>query len=234
MRPTESGPDTTTGPTIDMDAVRQRIADRRSRFGLAEETLADRAGMAPAYFQHVIEAGPLFDPGGLQRIAAALGMTYEDLLDGPIDPPPGRSAPSGHPALIRLTEAECRDRIGDRGVGRIALPADAGPVVLPVNYTVDGGTVVYRTAPHTVAAVLPGSPVSFQVDRIDERTRRGWSVLITGAAEHVTDPAAVAQLERRPGAEPWAGGDRPVWIRIRPDHITGRRIGAVSAEGRLE
>jgi nitroimidazol reductase NimA-like FMN-containing flavoprotein (pyridoxamine 5'-phosphate oxidase superfamily) len=162
-------------------------------------------------------------------------MTYRELLEGPAEPPPGRSAPAGRPALVRLTEAECRERLGERGVGRVALRADAGPVVVvPVNYAVDAGTVVYRTAPHTVAAVPPGAPVSFQVDRIDERTSRGWSVLITGTAERVTDPAAVAELERRPGAEPWAGGVRPVWVRIRPDHVTGRRIGSVSTEGRLE
>lgn len=218
---------------IDMRAVRRRIADRRDQLGLSEAALANQAGMSPLYLRHLTEAGPPFDAGGLIRIAAVLRMTYRELLDGPADAPPGQSEAPAHPALVHLTETECWEKVGARGVGRIAVPAEPSPVVVPVNYTVDARTFVYRTAPHGVAAVPHGSPLSFQVDRIDDRTREGWSVLVTGTAEHLTDPDTIRRLEDRSGAEPWAGGSRPLWIRIRPEGITGRRIGTIAPDGHV-
>lgn len=63
---------------------------------------------------------------------------------------------------------------------------------------------------------------------MDERLSQGWSVLISGTAERVDDPAAVRALAARAATEPWAGGDRPLWIRVRPGNVTGRRITIMS------
>ncbi|MEV4612462.1 pyridoxamine 5'-phosphate oxidase family protein [Kitasatospora sp. NPDC049258] len=219
---------------VDLPAVRRRITERSEQLGFGEPELAKSAGMDPSYLRRVTQAGPQFDADGLRRIAAALGVTYRELLEGPADPPPGGSgSPPEHPVLVRLTESECWQKVGPRGVGRIALAAEPSPVVVPVNYTVDAGTIVYRTAPDGVAALAPDTPVSFQVDRIDDRTGTGWSVLITGTAERVDDPQAVRVIEERPGTSPWAGGRRPLWVRVRPQGITGRRIGTVGPDGRL-
>ncbi|MER8185245.1 pyridoxamine 5'-phosphate oxidase family protein [Kitasatospora sp. NPDC094015] len=225
-------------PPVDLAAVRRRIADTRDRLGIGEPELAKRAGMDPRYLRRVTEAGPQFDADGLRRVAAALGVDYRDLLDGPADPSPGHTGrPAGHPpgqaALLRLTEQECWQKVGPRGIGRIAVAAAPSPLVVPVNYATDAGTVVYRTAPGGVAALAPGTRASFQVDRIDDRTGTGWSVLVTGTAERIEDPEAVRTVERHGGAEPWAGGKRPLWIRIRPQGITGRRIGTVGPDGHL-
>jgi nitroimidazol reductase NimA-like FMN-containing flavoprotein (pyridoxamine 5'-phosphate oxidase superfamily) len=205
----------------------RRIGERRLQLGLSENALATQAGMAPRYLQHLLQAGPDFDPGGFLRIAAVLRLTYEDLLEGRSDLPPGQSGPGERPALIRLTTAECWDRLGARGVGRIALPVQPGPAVFPVNYTVDAQAILYRTAAEGAAAPETGTEVSFQVDRVDDRLSQGWSVLVTGAAERIDDPVAVRGLTERHAVEPWAGGNRPLWIRIRPRDISGRRIGSM-------
>ncbi|MEE4543845.1 pyridoxamine 5'-phosphate oxidase family protein [Streptomyces sp. V4-01] len=213
--------------TPDPRVLAHRIADRRLQLGLSESALATQAGMAPRYLQHLLAAGVDFDPAGLRRIAWVLQLTYDELLGGRTDLPPGQSGPSEHPALFRLTTPECWDRIGIRGVGRVAVAADPAPTVFPVNYAVDHHSIVYRTAPGEATAPDSGSPVSFEIDHLDDRAGRGWSVLVTGTAERIDDPVSVRRLHERHSAEPWAGGDRDLWIRILPEMVGGRRIGSL-------
>lgn len=206
------------------DPVVRRVAERRAQLGLSESALSTRAAMSPRYLQHLLDAGPEFDPGGLVRVAAALDLTYQELLEGRRDPPPGQAEAGARPVLAQLSTAECWDKLGTHGVGRIAVPVQQeGPEVLPVNYLVDEGTVVYRTEPGGPARPAPGEGVSFQVDQIDDHLSHGWSVLLTGSAEHVEGGAEADRLSAQ-APEPWAGGDRPVWVRVRPKSVTGRRI----------
>ncbi len=216
-------PDLEAVERADRAAVARRIVERRDELGLNEQVLAYRAAMAPQYLRHLLEAGPAFDPAAFVRIAAALRTTWPALLEGRPDAPPGQSDPGPRPLLFHLTEPECWGLIGTRGVGRIALNAEPGPAVFPVNYAVDARTIVYRTAPRA-AAPPDGAKVSFQVDHIDDHLRQGWSCLILGEARHVDDPAESERLSALPGTTPWAGGHRALWVRIRPDEITGRRI----------
>lgn len=209
---------------FDPAAVGRRAAQRRTQLGLSEGTLATRAGMSPHYMRQVLGQGPDFDRGGFLRIAAALGLTYHELLEGRRDMPPGQTGPAPRPVLARLSEGQCWDRLGTHGVGRIALPVHPGPVVLPVNYAVDAHSIVYRAQPGAVTAPETGTEVSFQVDWLDDRTSQGWTVLITGTAEHVDDADAVRRLADRHAVEPWVGENRTVWMRVRPHTVTGRRI----------
>ncbi|MEV0537726.1 pyridoxamine 5'-phosphate oxidase family protein [Kitasatospora sp. NPDC050463] len=201
-----------------------RIDVRRRQLGLTEAELAERVGMSPLYFRHLLDLGTDFSPSGFLHIATALGMTYQELVEGRTDAPPGQPGASAHPVLMRLTADECWELLGTHGIGRIALPVHPGPSVFPVNYLVDGDTVVYRTDPAGAAVAEPGGEVSFQVDHIDEHRRDGWSVLIVGTAEHVTDTASNQRLAEQPGCEPWAGGVRSLWIRVIPAKVSGRRI----------
>ncbi|MFB7616805.1 pyridoxamine 5'-phosphate oxidase family protein [Kitasatospora sp. NPDC056181] len=215
------GADLPAGPA----GVARRVVRRRDQLGLSEETLAREAAMAPAYLRHLLEAGPEFDPPAFVRIAAALRTTWPELLEGREDAPPGQPTPGPHPLLAHLSAPECWELIGTHGIGRIGLPVQPAPAVYPVNYAVDGGAVVYRTARGGAAAPSDGSKVSFQVDRIDDHRSRGWSVLIVGEARHVDDPDEERRLSALPGATPWAGGSRPLWVRVGAEEITGRRIG---------
>jgi nitroimidazol reductase NimA-like FMN-containing flavoprotein (pyridoxamine 5'-phosphate oxidase superfamily) len=211
----------------DPRVLARRVAERRLQLGLSEGALATQAGMAPRYLQHLLSAGVDFDPSGFVRIAAALHLSYDDLLEGRMEMPPGQGEPVEHPALIHLTVLECWDRLGTRGVGRIALPVQPGPAVFPVNYAVDVQSIVYRTEPGGAAAPASGTAVAFEVDRVDDHVSQGWSVLLTGTAEHVDDPPTSQRLTESHTVEPWAGGDHPLWIRVRPDSVSGRRIGAL-------
>lgn len=133
-------------------------------------------------------------------------------------------APAGLPHLEKLDRDDCLRLISPGGVGRIAFTHPGGPVILPVNYTVEQGAVLFRTAlggpmDADLRTGVNGADfmVAFEVDRIDERTREGWSVLIRGGAHHVTGDV-------HKEVETWAGGERPLYIRIEPVEISGRRI----------
>jgi nitroimidazol reductase NimA-like FMN-containing flavoprotein (pyridoxamine 5'-phosphate oxidase superfamily) len=99
---------------------------------------------------------------------------------------------------------------------------------MPVNYGMLGGDIVFRTSEsgRVAAATRPGSLVSFSVDRIDDALAEGWSVLASGAAAIIPDPAGRA-VAARLGIEPWAGGQRDLVVRLTPREITGRRLRAV-------
>lgn len=203
----------------------RRIALRREELGLNREEAAHRAGMASSYLQY-LEEQPTAAPGvsTLLRLAGALETTVLELTGGDVDLPPGLGQAGRHPKFTELSSQECRDLLSTHGVGRLALPTDSGPVIVPLNYGVVEEAIVFRTAPGTVPAQATGSQVAFEVDRIDAAFSQGWSVLVCGHASAVTDPDSVRRLEEQAYSKPWAGGQRDLWIRIDPLSITGRRI----------
>jgi uncharacterized protein len=125
--------------------------------------------------------------------------------------------------LEQLDEGECLRLLGHCALGRLAVVLDARPVVFPVNFALDGRAVVFRTNEGTKLYAARHGVVAFECDAVDRVYRTGWSVLVSGDAELVDDPAETARLERLPLA-PWSAAPKPVWVRIRPRTITGRRI----------
>jgi nitroimidazol reductase NimA-like FMN-containing flavoprotein (pyridoxamine 5'-phosphate oxidase superfamily) len=128
-----------------------------------------------------------------------------------------------------LDEAECLRLIAPGGIGRIAYHGRFGPAVLPVNYRLHEGAVVFRTAAHSAldedlqtGIRNADYQVAFEIDELDAGGRQGWSVLIQGPAHHVPEEERAAAM--RAGVESWPTGDRELFVRIVPNHITGRRI----------
>jgi nitroimidazol reductase NimA-like FMN-containing flavoprotein (pyridoxamine 5'-phosphate oxidase superfamily) len=129
-----------------------------------------------------------------------------------------------------LGEAECLRLIAPGGIGRLAFPGRFDLTVLPVNYVVHDGAILFRTAQagSTDEDLRTGIEhaeyrVAFEVDDFDRESHEGWSVLIQGPAHHIDDPAEQEDALAL-GVEPWAGGDREHFIRISPTRISGRRI----------
>jgi uncharacterized protein len=109
-------------------------------------------------------------------------------------------------------------------VGRLGLLVDGRPLILPVNYMVDRGTIVFCTAGGTkLNAMVGGAEVAFEVDEHRSLRHSGWSVLVRGRAEIVTDEPDLAHLRAGP-LRPWAKGARANWVRIPLDELSGRRI----------
>lgn len=146
----------------------------------------------------------------------------------------GQDAPTAAPdlefptadrhVLQELSPAECFDLLEPGGVGRIGFASAEGIMMLPVNFVLAGKTVVFRTAPDTLLALYANAQVSFEVDRLDEARRMGWSVLVHGRAHEVSDERELKRIERNTPPEPWADGARDVYVRVTPTVISGRRI----------
>ncbi|MGY1725739.1 pyridoxamine 5'-phosphate oxidase family protein [Geodermatophilus sp. SYSU D01062] len=130
------------------------------------------------------------------------------------------------PTLQEIPVEECHRLLATQEIGRLGVNAEHHPLIFPVNYAMDGTTIVIRTAPGTKLAAAEHANVSFEVDEIDRRTRSGWSVLVRGVAE-VVGPEHRADLVARTrgtGLEPWAPGEHGHWVRLIPTAVTGRRI----------
>lgn len=135
--------------------------------------------------------------------------------------------------LRELGHDECLGRLSghEARVGRLAFVADGFPVVLPVNYTMHRGDVVFRTAIGTkLDHVRRGEPVAFEVDEVDPTWRAGWSVLVQGTAHEVGDLAEVSALQRV-RLPTWAAGRRDRFVRIAAERMTGREIVVADGEG---
>jgi len=131
--------------------------------------------------------------------------------------------------ITALDEAECLRLIAPGGIGRIAYQSRFGPAVLPVNYKLYDGAVVFRTVRHSAldedlqtGIANAEYLVAFEIDELDMIGRQGWSVLIQGSAHHVSEAERASAVEA--GVESWAGGERDLFVRIVPSRITGRRI----------
>jgi hypothetical protein len=131
--------------------------------------------------------------------------------------------PTDHAGLEVLPFDECVRLLATVPVGRVGFLADGEVVILPVNHVVDGHDIIFRTDTGTKLSVLgEKSPTGFEADSYDERTRSGWSVVLTGRTEVVDDDDEIMRLGGL-GLRSWGGAEHPYWIRLRPASVTGRR-----------
>jgi uncharacterized protein len=125
-----------------------------------------------------------------------------------------------------LSEDECLTLMRTQEIGRLGILAERDPLIIPVNYGLDGRTIVLRLDQATKLAITQDANMAFEIDEIDRSNRTGWSVLVRGLAEEIT-PAHRAELIERSesaGVHPWAPGEHGHWVRLVPRTITGRRI----------
>jgi nitroimidazol reductase NimA-like FMN-containing flavoprotein (pyridoxamine 5'-phosphate oxidase superfamily) len=124
-----------------------------------------------------------------------------------------------------LPEDKCLQLLGCRSVGCIAVVRDNQPLIFPVNYILEGRTVVFRTDPGTKLTWATHGHVAFEIESIDLFYREGWSVLVQGLGEEITDaPDTWSEHIRARVLVPWGGGAKDHWVAIASPVISGRRI----------
>jgi nitroimidazol reductase NimA-like FMN-containing flavoprotein (pyridoxamine 5'-phosphate oxidase superfamily) len=124
-----------------------------------------------------------------------------------------------------LERQECLRLLAKVPVGRIVHTRGALPAVLPVNFSLDhDGSVLLRTsAASELVRAVDGAVVAFEADEVDAVTHSGWSVVVTGEATVVTDPAERERLART-GPPSWVPSPEEVFVRIEPELVTGREL----------
>lgn len=132
--------------------------------------------------------------------------------------------------LTELGRDECLRLLSATTVGRVVVvrPVEDMPVIRPVNYAFDAASqsVVFRCIPGTkFASLMRASRAWFEIDDIDADRRTGWSVIVGGVTEVVTQPAEVGRLDAI-GVDSWIAGQDAEWVRIRARVVSGRRVRA--------
>lgn len=124
-----------------------------------------------------------------------------------------------------LSEVQCWEKLHSHDTGRVGFVHHGRVMILPVNYLVHDHAVYFRTS----LEGLLGAPVarmqtSFQIDDARADRSEGWSVLVSGSSSHVVERELLTRLWGQMTAEPWAGGDRGLFICIQPSIVTGKHV----------
>ncbi|MFT8395225.1 pyridoxamine 5'-phosphate oxidase family protein [Propionibacterium sp.] len=108
----------------------------------------------------------------------------------------------------------------DTTIGRLAVVTNGVPEIFPVNFAVDGRTIVFRTTVGTKLHELTlYSSVVFEADRWEEKA--GWSVIVHGEARVFDDDAEIQRAGELLEI-PWQTDVEAEFVRIIPSEITCR------------
>jgi nitroimidazol reductase NimA-like FMN-containing flavoprotein (pyridoxamine 5'-phosphate oxidase superfamily) len=129
-------------------------------------------------------------------------------------------------SLEDLEAAECWRLLATQPVGRIAVILGHYPLVFPVNFALEGRSIIFRTGAGTKLWAVGRSNVTFEADELDPDHHAGWSVMVKGTAQEISveNSPSVANRSRLAGAAPWAPGSRCRLVRVTADQVSGRRI----------
>jgi uncharacterized protein len=128
-------------------------------------------------------------------------------------------------AIENLDRETCLALLTTVSIGRVGWATQEGrAMILPVNFVVDGDTIVFSTSEgDKLDAVREGRALTFEVDDVELALQAGWSVLVVGYPEVITDPAQVHRIERLHLAA-WVSLPDRVFARIPAAEISGRRL----------
>ena len=115
-----------------------------------------------------------------------------------------------------IPEYRCWQLLATASVGRLALSVRALPVILPVQYHLDGRSLLVCLGHHQIPErSLNQTIIAFTADAIDPATRSGWSVQVQGQS------AIPQRLDVDTACGQPAAGQL---VQIRSGTITGHRV----------
>jgi nitroimidazol reductase NimA-like FMN-containing flavoprotein (pyridoxamine 5'-phosphate oxidase superfamily) len=125
--------------------------------------------------------------------------------------------------IMDLDRDEALRLLAAKKVGRLGFLHEGSPMIMPMNFTLADERIVFRTLAHGAAARAVTTAVAFEVDDIDDFLEAGWSVVVTGTAELLTEEE-LARLRGDNAPDPWAEGPRTLFVAIPIDQVTGRQL----------
>lgn len=124
--------------------------------------------------------------------------------------------------ITRIGSDECWRLLQRAEVGALATVAQGRPDLFPINYLVDGHTLLFRSAPGTKVEELEiNHHAAFLAQGQD--ADGAWSVVLRGQIDMLTDQVEVVgsgalELVTR------APGSKRVFMRLTPSSVEGRRV----------
>lgn len=121
-----------------------------------------------------------------------------------------------------LEAAECWELLRTKRVGRLVTHVGDVVDIFPINYVVDGESIVIRTAEGTkLTEMTISSGVLFEID--DYSDQEAWSVVVRGKARQLVNDAEVAAADQLP-LRPMVPTLKRVYVRIEATSVSGRRF----------
>lgn len=134
---------------------------------------------------------------------------------------------STEPGAEILSEAICWERLRKTSIGRLGVHHEGQPAIYPINYLVDGSSIVFRTRQDSKIYQAPRlERVAFEIDGLEPRQDNVWSVLVKGFGRFIDSHQEIAEVDELP-LHPWVDAERSAWVRITPVEVTGRRFHVV-------
>ena len=126
-----------------------------------------------------------------------------------------------HPEALRSDQ--CAELLASGGLGRLAVSSGALPAIYSVFFSVLDDHIVVRLSPAwAVAKEADSAVVAFSVDKADQDAG-GWTVMVQGVAEMVSDPLSVIRMRSLP-LPSWSDNpDDDVFLSIAVTKLTGAR-----------
>jgi hypothetical protein len=111
--------------------------------------------------------------------------------------------------------------------GRLAVVDDGQPVIVVLNYALDGEDVVFRTREDSRIAQLTRDERTvsavFEVDSAYPSQRSGWSVIARGSLVRERNPERRRKV--RSQITTWAEGEHDAILCLRVHELTGNHVG---------
>lgn len=139
--------------------------------------------------------------------------------------------PEAAGAVEKLSVEQCRRLLESAEVGRLAMAVAGDVDVFPVNFVVDGDSVVFRTAEGTkLLEVVMAGRVAFEADGYDPEGGLAWSVVLKGRAEEIERFEEIYRAQGLP-LFPWNAAPKERFVRVRAESVSGRRFRVVRPQG---
>ena len=120
-----------------------------------------------------------------------------------------------------LSLEECWELLELEEFGRLAYRLVEEVHMVPINYAVDAGTLLFRTASgNKLLAAALHSDVAFEIDWHDDRA--AWSVLVRGELRRLNEDEQHRADELL--VQPWVPTPKYDVVELRPVAVTGRRF----------
>ncbi len=132
-------------------------------------------------------------------------------------------------SFAELDDRECLELLGREPVGRVGITVGSLPVILPVNFAIIDGFIVFHTSRGTkLRAATANHVVAFEVDSYGDDGTSGWSVLVQGIACTITEPEEAQPLLAALGVRSEVADSPGAIVKIKIERLSGRRFGAAS------
>ena len=124
--------------------------------------------------------------------------------------------------VTELAEEHCWEFLQRSSVGRLAVSVQDRPAIFPVNFSCDGHTILFRTSAGAKLSDLQANEfVAFEAD--EHTSRQSLSVIVEGRAHQLTEAAEISVADRA-SLPMWIPVAVPVYVRITPISVRGRRF----------